>query len=157
MQREQINDQINEKSAPKWRLRPQWDSGSAAQWDAGSGKCKQKEEKIQINHRLHCLRSSAYIHMYMYLYYTWYTTCWWQLQLHYVACPAGSASGAAFAPFVFICCLCAHITQKETKNHKTNREMKTKNKTEARQGKSMCSSWIHVEHLSPLLLLLLLL
>lgn len=36
--------------------------------------------------------------------------------------------GAAFAPFVFICCLCAHITQKETKNHKTNRAMKTKNK-----------------------------
>lgn len=116
---------------------------------------KKEERKILINHRLHCLRSSTCIHMYMYLYYTRYTTCWWQLQLHCVACPAGSASGAAFAPFVFICCLCAHITQKETKNHKTNREMKTKNKTEARQGKSMCSSWIHVEHLSPLMLLLL--
>lgn len=38
MQREQINDQIDEKSATKWRLRPQWDSGSAAQWDAGSRK-----------------------------------------------------------------------------------------------------------------------
>lgn len=45
MQRERINDQINEKSAPKWRLRPQWDSGSAAQWDAGSRKGKQKRRK----------------------------------------------------------------------------------------------------------------
>lgn len=45
MQREQINDQIDEKSAPKWRLRPQWDSGSAAQWDAGSRKVSTKNKE----------------------------------------------------------------------------------------------------------------
>lgn len=45
VQREQINDQIDEKSAPKWRLRLQWDSGSAAQWDAGSRKVRTKNKE----------------------------------------------------------------------------------------------------------------